>query len=443
MEERLGGSFPTPARFGWSVARRGLEGRLAILLGVVLAAAGGGSARASTLCVNPGGTSGCQDSIAAAVAAASPGDTVQVAPGRYTGGVVIDKPLSLVGADEHRTIIDAAGQGAGIVIDGLKDPGLTGVVVTGFTVENADFEGVLAVNASSVTISDNRITGNNVALDSSTGSCPGIPVFETMEGFDCGEGIHLTGVDHAIVSGNLVDRNAGGILLSDDTGATHDNLITDNVVRDNPYDCGVTLASHPPAAVADSAAPLGVFHNTVAGNVSSRNGRAVEGAGAGVGIFASVPGAAAYGNVVIGNRLTDNGLPGVALHAHAPGQNVDGNVIARNEISGNGADTEDAATPGTTGINVFSHFSPVTGIVVSDNVIGREAVDVAISTPSSVTVQLNRFVNRTIGVDNLGAAGSVDARENWWGCPGGPGAPGCSAIAGNGVLADPWLTRPF
>jgi hypothetical protein len=43
----------------------------------------------------------------------------------------------------------------------------------------------------------------------------------------------------------LTENNAGGILLSDDTGATHDNLIIGNIAQNNPFDCGITLASHP------------------------------------------------------------------------------------------------------------------------------------------------------------------------------------------------------
>jgi parallel beta-helix repeat protein len=42
-------------------------------------------------------------------------------------------------------------------------------------------------------------------------SCPKIPEFETNEGFDCGEGIHLSGVDHSTIAGNTVDKNAGGV----------------------------------------------------------------------------------------------------------------------------------------------------------------------------------------------------------------------------------------
>jgi parallel beta-helix repeat protein len=116
--------------------------------------------------------------------------------------------------------------------------------VSGFKVQNANFEGILVTNASGVTISGNQVLKNNVNLDVNAGVCTGIPPFETNEDFDCGEGIHLSGVDHSIVADNVIENNSGGILLSDDTGATHDNLIMGNTVRNNPFDCGITLASH-------------------------------------------------------------------------------------------------------------------------------------------------------------------------------------------------------
>ena len=46
--------------------------------------------------------------------------------------------------------------------------------------------------------------------------------FETAEGFDCGEAIHLTGVEHSTITGNTVTGNAGGILLTDDKGVRAD-----------------------------------------------------------------------------------------------------------------------------------------------------------------------------------------------------------------------------
>lgn len=398
-------------------------------------------ANAATWCVKPGGSSDCLSTIGAAVSAAKPNDTVRVAPGTYKEDVIIGKPLSLIATNPNTAVIDATGHANGIYVDGIDNPGLMNVTVSGFTVENARFEGILVANASSVTISNNAVFNNNTSLEASVPSCPDIPPFETNEDFDCGEGIHLTGVDHSIVAGNVVERNAGGILLSDDTGATHDNLITGNIVTNNPFDCGITLASHAPASITGSMSPLGVFHNTISGNQSANNGRAVFGAGAGVGIFDSIPGTKAYGNVVISNRLTGNGLPGVTLHSHAPDQNLNDNVIVGNEISGNGADTEDAATPGPTGINIFG-VSPITGIIISQNVIKDEDVDVAVQTGAEVNIHLNNLQTRSVGVANLGA-GIADATLNWWGCSGGPGETGCATVSGPDVLFTPWLTRPF
>src|SRR6516165_11353776 len=123
--------------------------------------------RCPTLCVNPSGKGGCFSMISAAVAAANPGDTIQVAQGKYFEDVVIDKPLSLIGANSAKTIIDGTKKKNGVYVDGLDNPGpptLSEVVVTGFTIRNANFEGILVTNASSVTISDNRVVNNNLAL---------------------------------------------------------------------------------------------------------------------------------------------------------------------------------------------------------------------------------------------------------------------------------------
>jgi parallel beta-helix repeat protein len=91
-----------------------------------------------------------------------------------------------------------------------------------FTVENANFQGIIVQNASFVTVYDNQVLNNNKSLVT-TGSeptCPGLPAaLASGEAQDCGEGINLTGADHSVVSNNVVQHNSGGILVSDDTGA--------------------------------------------------------------------------------------------------------------------------------------------------------------------------------------------------------------------------------
>ena len=391
------------------------------------------AASAATLCVAPGGTGGCTATISAAVAAASPGDTIYVHHGTYAEEVIIDKPLSVIGEQRENTIIDATGSPNGIVVDGLGHPGLAHVTISGFTVRNAQTEGILVSNSSWVSLTSNRIADNDQALVDEVCGVFTPPDSAAGEGNDCGEGVHITGVDHSTISDNLIEGNSGGILISDDSGPTHDNVISGNTVQDNPFDCGITMASHKPVA------PNGVYNNTIAANDSLRNG--LKGEGAGIGMFTPAPGTATYANVVVGNRAIGNGMPGIAMHSHAPGQNLTENKIVDNYVADNGPDRNDAATSGPTGINVYA-VSPTSGTTITGNVVEREAIAVALKTPTDVTVQFNNLNNHRVGVANLGSS-FVDATENWWGCANGPGAGGCASATGANVKSSPWLTRPF
>jgi hypothetical protein len=294
-----------------------LLGRTATALTIIVASCS--LAAAADRCVKPSGAGGCFTTINAAVAASSPGDVIHVSRGTYHEDVIVDKPLSLLGEDPDDTKIDATGLLNGINVDGINNAGLGHVIVSGFTVRNANAQGILVTNAFDVTIARNHVTGSDQSLDTVNLQCPPLPAyFQAGEGFDCGEAIHLSGVDHSIVSDNYVDHNAGGILISDDTGPNHDNLISGNIVRDNPYDCGITVASHH-YNFAPTDPSVGIYHNTIVGNTSVRNGL-ISGEGAGVGLFAGPPGAQNNGNIVENNVLIGNALPGVALHTHAPFQ---------------------------------------------------------------------------------------------------------------------------
>jgi hypothetical protein len=181
--------------------------------------------------------------------------------------------------------------------------------------------------------------------------------------------------------------------------------------------------------------------------VSSKNGLAPGADGAGIGLFASSPTTKTYGNVVIGNRLTDNGLPGVALHGHTPNQNLNDNLITGNYIAGNGADSDvetSAADQVPTGIALLG-VSPNSGTVITRNVIKDESIDIAVNLSSStdtVEAHLNNLLGGAVGINNL-AAGNVNGTENWWGCSKGPGSGGCSSVSGSNVTTDPFLRTPY
>jgi parallel beta-helix repeat protein len=408
------------------------------------------SASAAVLCVNPAGILGCKSTISAAVAAASAGDTIFVQPGTYKEQVTISKSISLFALPLTHPVIDATGKSNGIFINGIAstpNPGVANVIVTGLEVKNANYEGILVANATNVSLVDNHVHSNNKALTAT--ACPGIAAYETSEAMDCGEGIHFMAVDHSNITRNLVEDNSGGILITDETGPTWNNTVSENIVRDNGYACGITMASHPAANASGPIQALnyGITHNVISHNQSYSNGLAIPGAGAGVGIFAPGPGSTNTNNVVIGNDLHDNGLPGVTMHNHAavpgaPPVFFNDNTIIGNHIHGNAADTADAATPGTTGINVYS-VAVMTGTVIAQNNFDNQSVDIAFKAPagSNLTVHYNNFNGRDIGVDNLGS-GWVDATENWWNCITGPGAH-CATANGSNISTIPPIVVPF
>ena len=113
------------------------------------------------------------DSIQAALDAANPGDTVDVAPGRYAENLVISKDrIRLVG--HHTTVVPGAqpSTGIGILVADVDLSGgefpppinhtVTGVTVTGVTIDGQgkDDMGVFVFGASSTTLTDDVAVGN-------------------------------------------------------------------------------------------------------------------------------------------------------------------------------------------------------------------------------------------------------------------------------------------
>ena len=299
--------------------------------------------------------------IGVAVAKAAKGDTVKVERGTYDEQVTLTSDISLIGV--HKPVIDATGQGNGVLI---KGPGANGALVRGFVVKDATFEGILAVSAARLTIERNVVLDNDQGAKAAapTGECApagGVPG-------DCGEGLHLMSVVRSVVSGNLVTDNDGGILLTDELGPTAHNVISRNRSLDNVFDCGITLAGHNTSAFQNGAVEPskgGVYANTVTDNVADGNG--TKGQGGGILLAGPGPGTAVYNNVVSHNTANDNGLAGVTLHSHAPGQDLNGNRIVDNRLRNDGLTPDSSFNEtGTVGILVGS-AAPLTGTVITGN----------------------------------------------------------------------------
>ena len=405
----------------------------------------------------PDGQSSCYTTIHDALAVASDVDTVLVYSGTYTEAVVVTHSTSLIAADGAKVIIDASGQPNGIFIDGSSNapqPGVGRLVVRGMQVRNAQFEGILIMNASDVTLLGNEVRHNDLALDGND-TCPGMPDFETNEGSDCGGGIHLIGVDHSSVTHNKVFDNTGGILITDETGPSSFNFIAENQVHDNPYASGITLESTVPAnSVAPSATvAFGVNDNIVAHNSSWSNGANASTAGAGIGLFAHSAVSRVSANVVMDNNVSVNAKGGVVIETSnpGPGQITAGdNRIIGNSISGNGADPVNPGSVDSTGISVNSE-GVITGTMILANRFDDESVDVVLGSLQPYTfIHLNNFappwgIHALIGVPEDSA--------NWWNCASGPviwsgqNTPSGPCAVDVNRLPDltvyPWLTHPF
>ena len=221
-------------------------------------------------------------SINKAIRAVASGGRVIVCGGTYKEGVAVTKPLSLEVAGN--VIIDATGQINGIEVDA------PGVAVLGFTVKNAIGEGILVRGVDNVSITGNAVSSNDRGVGSAAYSqCA------TVQGApgDCGGGIHLMGSSNSKVVNNTSRANAGGIVISDETGPAAHNVVTGNSVQDNLLGSGITLVGRNKAAApggVPASAAAGVYGNTIETNVITGNGLTTGGGG--VTLTSSVAGGA-------------------------------------------------------------------------------------------------------------------------------------------------------
>jgi nitrous oxidase accessory protein NosD len=388
----------------WLLAPLLVAGAVAAQAGAASAATTGNGGPHRTLYVSPhawpwGADRSCRSArfrtIQSAVNAARPGSTVVVCKGTYHEQVVITKPLSLRG---QRATIDQTGVTPTLQVDipGLGKQTIFAAVVmlssdirfSGFTVTHALGEGIIAAglsgDLSGISISHNAVVHNDLG-----GGVPPVSTYfqcaaQGQVPGDCGEGVHFVGVAYSQITRNYIADNSGGVLLSDDTGPTHNNLVADNVVTGNASDCGITVPGHNPNALNAKGqrqpSVAGVYDNVIRGNVVTNNGNKGEGAGV---LFANAgPGTASYDNLVQGNYIAGNELAGVTFHAHTippgkfedlSGQRVIGNVIGTNNLGGDPLDFP--ASPKdvvTTGILVFSGGTPVTVKIAFNHIFNNK-----------------------------------------------------------------------
>ncbi len=389
-----------------------LVGSMALAGTFLAVGAGVASAAPAPDVVRVGCGHGAYPTIGAAVSAAASGETIIVCGGSYAEDVVVPEDLSdvsIIGVGHP--VINAANLFNGFQVLG------SGTKIEGFTVENALGEGILVglstTPVSDVTISHDTVRhndqGNPTGAPITTSSypqCDANPAAPTTPG-DCGEGIHLANAYDSSVVGNTVVGNSGGILLSDDTGATYGNLIAFNDVSGNTLDCGITIASHTPEVFGG-----GVYDNRILSNRVTGNG--VAGQGAGVLLASAVPGdipgevpgtgGAVFDNLVEGNYIAGNGLAGVTVHSHTTGQDLSGNTITRNVIGRNNLDGDPDFLPAfadTQPTGIFVGVASSITITISHNVIFNDVDGVFMGQVGSATITASGLAsNRFFQVSN-------------------------------------------
>ncbi|MCP4538062.1 MAG: hypothetical protein GY832_13045 [Chloroflexi bacterium] len=342
----------------------------------------------ATLCVNPGGTGSCYNSIQAALDAAIDGSTIRVAEGTYAETVMVSKSLTMEGGwntdftlrdwDAYVTTIDAQRMSTVIRVYAGISPTIEGFVITGGDSSvPLGWGGGIWVgesgNSVGQTIIRHNVITNNVACD---GSCQGhgggILVYDSTAIIEYntvisnaartdsqggeGGGIHIGWQAKATLTGNTVVSNTavysttglwegkgGGLYLYGSDNVLRDNEIRGNVaaVKGTGRGGGMYAAGyHYDNSILNNTASVngtgyggGVYAywvqdfnaNLVQGNAASQNGD-----GSGGGIYA-IQLQDAHHNAIVDNVATRGG--GVYLGPNSRTTMRD-NLIARNQATG-------------------------------------------------------------------------------------------------------------
>jgi uncharacterized repeat protein (TIGR01451 family) len=155
------------------------------------------------------------------------------------------------------------------------------------------------------------------------------------------------------------------------------------------------------------------------------------------------------GNVWIGNKVTHNEKYGIRV-GNCRGNKFYSNQIEYNHDSGIWIT---ASEDTIVSHNRIRHNGPGTAVYIDasggeimGNEISHEQSDgIRAENGANPTIRKNNiFANEALAVNNLDPSLTLDARDNWWGDPSGPGGegPGSGDEVSAGVDFSPWRTAP-
>ncbi|MHC1739938.1 MAG: hypothetical protein AB9897_02375 [Anaerolineaceae bacterium] len=363
--------------------------------------------------------------ITAGITAVAPGGIVNVAGGTYDEKVTVNKAVTLQGAGSDSTKIQPTASG-NYSLFSVTNPG-GDVKIDGFNfmmpvfpaygsaVSVTDTAG--AIDANTVTISNNIVTGTN---DGNTGTDFGFygqgnnakfVVLNNVLNYTGSNSIMMEQqLGSSIITGNTV-RISNDVFYDPIFSMIYGNkdVVTPQIISGNTiylqhagdgYSTAITFNVAPPYAPDPKDGhyrDIQILNNTIYTGGDDARGIAVSDRASGSN--SQITGVVITGNAVIGANKSDANTRGILVNG-----NVQNAIISNNDIS-----------------NVL------TGIVVSAGA-GNGIY------PNGTTIERNKIVNTTSGVSWSNTATSLDASPNWWGSIAGPASGNITGL----VTFAPW-----
>lgn len=224
-----------------------------------------------------GGDAATHDSIGQALAAARPGQVIEIAPGIYDERIELRNGVALVSIEPRGAVLRLGSEGSldapvAVLAEGVLDARLEGFRIVG------DDEHPLAVGLrlvdSAVQVEDVEVTGADLGAIEIIGTDRSLVAFSSLRA-NGGAGVLLEGptatrLRHNLIEGNgaAADPPAAGIEIRNGAGVSlHDNRFADNaggpirgaptdrlreIERRNRFDGGTPVVHAPAAPVTES-----------------------------------------------------------------------------------------------------------------------------------------------------------------------------------------------